>query len=145
MTPWIAAVHVFGDMLWVAGLLMTTLLVSRHAQENSPEARATLTRLEKRSMRFMADPGAALAILGGIGLVMTNPSYYVNAAWLHVKVLFVLALIILHGFIGIDMKGVQRASEASSTKKSWALFVTVLVVVGAILICTFPGEAYLPH
>jgi putative membrane protein len=145
MTPWIAAVHVFGDMLWVAGLLMTTLLVSRHAQENSSEARATLTRLEKKSMRMMADPGAAIAILGGIALVLTNPHYYVQAAWLHVKLLFVVALIILHGFIGIDMKSVQRATEASSTKKSWALFVTVLVVVGAILICTFPGEVYLPH
>ncbi len=145
MVPWITAVHVFGDMLWVAGLLMTTLLVSRHAQENSPEARAALTRLEKKSMRFMADPGAALAILGGISLVLTNPSYYMQAAWLHVKLLFVVALIILHGFIGIDMRGVQRAGEASSTTKSWALFVTVLVVVGAILICTFPGEAFLPH
>ena len=145
MVPWITAVHVFGDMLWVAGMLMTTLLVSRHAQENSPEARATLTRLEKKSMRMMADPGAALAILGGIGLVLTNPSYYMQAAWLHVKLLFVVALIILHGFIGIDMKGVQRAGEASSTTRSWALFVTVLVVVGAILICTFPGEAFLPH
>lgn len=145
MVAWTLVFHMLGIVLWIGGLLMTTLLLSRHVQESAPEARAALGRLERKSMRAMADPGALIAILAGITLILSNKSYYLHAGWLHFKLLIVLALIILHGYIGIEMKGVQKGSSSLTSGKAWFLFAAVLVVFVAILIVTLPGEVYLPH
>jgi putative membrane protein len=145
MPSWILVFHIFGIVLWIGGLLMTTVLLSRHAQETSPEARTALSRLEKKSMRAMADPGALIAILAGIGMIFTDPSYYLYAEWLHIKILFVIAIIILHGYIGIEMKGLQKGTAMLTSGKAWFLFSAVLVLFFAILVVTLPGEVYLPH
>lgn len=145
MVAWTLVVHIFGIVLWIGGLLTTTVLLSQHARETSPEARAALTRLEKKAMRAMADPGALLAILAGITLIFTNPSYYVQATWLHFKLTLVVVMIILHAFIGIEMKGQQKGTRAMTPGKAWFLFGGVLLVFLLILIATLPGEVYLRH
>ncbi len=143
MVAWTLVVHLCGIVLWVGGLLVTAVLLSRHAQETAPEARAALSRVERKTMRALADPGALLAIAAGITLIFTNRSYYLHATWLHFKLLFVLALIVLHGYLGIEMKGMQKGSGSLTSGRAWFLFATVLVVFLAILIITLPGEVYL--
>lgn len=145
MAAWTLVFHIFGIVLWIGGLLMTTLLLTRHTQETSPEARTALSRLEKKAMRAIADPGALIAILAGIGMIFTDTGYYVYAEWLHIKLLFVLGMIILHGFIGVEMKGVQKGSNRLTPGKAWFLFGAVLVLFFVILVVTLPGEVYLPH
>jgi putative membrane protein len=143
IVSWILVVHVFGIVLWVGGLLMTTVLLSQHARETAPEALAALTRLEKKSMRAMADPGALLAILAGITMIVSNPSYYAHALWLHYKLSLVAVLIILHAFIGVEMKSRQKGSRTMTPGRAWLLFGGVLLVFIAILVATLPGEVYL--
>ncbi|HVB34576.1 MAG TPA: CopD family protein [Patescibacteria group bacterium] len=145
MVAWILVVHVFGIVLWIGGLLMTTVLLAGHARETSPEACSALTRMEKKSMRAMADPGALLAILAGISMILTNPSYYMHATWLHFKLTLVVVLIILHAFIGIEMKSLQKGVRTMTSGKAWMLFGGVLLVFLSILIATLPGEVYLFH
>ena len=70
MVAWTLVFHILGIVFWIGGLLMTTVLLSRHVQETAPEARAALTRIEKKTMRAMADPGALLVILAtGLALI----------------------------------------------------------------------------
>ena len=145
MIAWTLVFHILGIVLWIGGLLMTTVLLSRHVQETAPEARAALTRVEKKSMRAMADPGALLVILAGITMIFTNKAYYLHASWLHFKLLIVVALIVLHGYIGIEMKGVQKGTSSLTSGKAWFLFATVLVVFVAILIVALPGQVYMGH
>lgn len=145
VVAWILVAHVFGIVLWLGGLLMTTVLLAQHARETSPEARAALTRLEKKSMRAMADPGALIAILAGVTLILSNPPYYVHATWLHIKLTLVVAMIILHGFIGIEMKSLQKGVTAMTSGKAWWLFGGVLLIFLCILIATLPGEVYMAH
>jgi protoporphyrinogen IX oxidase len=145
MVAWTLVVHIFGIVLWIGGLLTTAVLLSQHAREKSPEARAALTRLEKKAMRAMADPGALLTILAGITLIFTNPSYYVHATWLHFKLTLVVVLIIVHAFIGVEMKSLQKGIRAMTSGKAWLLFLAVLLVFLSILIATLPGEVYMGH
>ena len=77
--------HVFGLVFWVGGLLVTSMALTRHTQEALAEARQALARLERIFLRGLADPGALLAILAGVGLIMTNSPYYLHAPWLHIK------------------------------------------------------------
>lgn len=140
---WILVVHLFGVVLWIGGLLMTTVLLSQHARETAPEAVSALTRLEKRAMRAMADPGALLAILAGIALILSNPGYYMHATWLHFKLTVVAVLIILHAFIGVEMKSEQKGTRTMTPGKAWLLFGAVLLIFVSILVATFPGAVFL--
>jgi putative membrane protein len=143
MVSWTLVVHVFGIVFWIGGLLMTTVLLAQHAKESSPEARAALTRMERKSLRMMTDPGALLTLAAGITLIFTNKSYYLHAAWLHFKLLFVVILIGLHGYIGVTAKGLQTGKRQITPGQAWLLFALVLAVFVSILIVTLPGEVYL--
>ena len=92
--PALLVVHVLGLVFWVGGLLVTSMALTRHTQETSAEAKEALGRLERIYLRGLADPGALLTILAGLGLISTNSSYYLHAPWLHIKLTFVLFLIV---------------------------------------------------
>src|SRR5579871_4218553 len=104
MVAWLLALHVFGFTLWVSGLLMATFVLLKHVAEKVPETRASLGRIEKTALRGLADPGASLAILAGILLILSNHQYYLHALWLHIKLVFVLLLIVLHVIVGTRSK-----------------------------------------
>jgi len=136
-------VHIFGLVLWVSGLLVTTVTLSRHTQEASAEARQALARLERTFLRGMADPGALLTLLAGITLVASNPSYYLRARWLHIKLSFVVILIVLHGFIAVRSKYFASGRITLQTGQVRMLLAAIVVVFLLILIATLPGEVFL--
>ena len=135
--------HVFGLVFWVSGLLVTSMALTRHTQESSPEARQALARLERIFLRGLADPGALLTILAGISLIMTNSSYFLHAPWLHVKLTFVVLLIGLHGFVAVRTKrfGTGRI-QLQRSEARWLVVATLLIFL-SILISTLVGQVYL--
>jgi putative membrane protein len=143
MVAWTLVVHIFGLTLWVSGLLVTTIALSRHAQEASLEGRQALARLERIFLRGMADPGALLTILAGIVLISTNRSYYLHATWLHIKFVFVLMLIGLHGWIATRSKFLSIGRITLQPGQARTLSVAVVLVFLSILIATLPGEVLL--
>ena len=84
--------HLIGLVLWVGGLLAVTQVFILHSQEASPEARAALGRLAARLLHRLAHPGAALVLIAGPGLVLTNTAYYLHAGWFHAKLILVVVL-----------------------------------------------------
>ena len=143
MVAWTLVVHIFGLVLWVSGLLVTTVTLSRHTQEASAEARQALARLERTFLRGMADPGALLTLLAGITLVASNPSYYLHARWLHIKLSFVVLLIALHGFIAVRSKYFASGRITLQTSQVRMLLAAIVIVFLLILIATLPGEVFL--
>jgi putative membrane protein len=143
MVAWTLVFHIFGLMLWVSGLLVTTIALSRHAQEASSEGRAALARLERIFLRGMADPGALLTIVAGIVLISTNRNYYLHAGWLHIKLSLVVIMIGLHGYIGTRSKFLSTGRIKLQPGQARMLTVAVLVVFLLILIATLPGEVFL--
>ena len=143
MVAWLLAGHVFGFVLWIGGLLGTTILLGRHLQETSPEARQALARVERTALRAMADPGALVTLVAGVGLVTTNPSYYLAARWLHIKLAFVVILILLHGIVAMKAKAVAGGRGGMEAGQARTLLILVLLVFLSILIATLPGELFL--
>ncbi len=143
MVAWTLVVHILGLTLWVGGLLVTTIALSRHAQETSSEGRDALARLERLFLRTMADPGALLTIVAGIILISTNSTYYLHASWLHIKFLFVLMLIGLHGWIATRAKFVAAGRITLQPGQARGLSIAVVLVFLSILIVTLPGEVFL--
>ena len=143
MVPALLVGHIFGLVFWVSGLLVTSMALTRHTQETSSEARQALARLEHIYMRGMADIGAVLTILAGAGLIATKPSYYLHAPWLHIKLTFVLLLILLHGTVAVRTKRFGAGRFALQRKEARFWVVATLCVFLSILIATLVGEVYL--
>jgi putative membrane protein len=143
MVAWTLVAHVFGFVLWIAGLLATTVILAQHSQETSTEARRTLARIGRICMRGLADPGAFLTLLAGVILITTNRTYYLHARWLHIKLVFVAVLIVLHGLVAIRNKSMLSGGTNFPSTHAKILFVAILLVFLLILISTLPGEVFL--
>jgi putative membrane protein len=139
MVPWLLVVHVFGFTLWICGLLMCAFVLLRHTRETIPETRASLAGIEKLGLRAMADPGATLAILAGVLLIMTNRPYFLHARWLHIKLIFVLLLIVLHFVLGTRSKAFASGRVTLDPGYVRFFFVAILLVFLSILVATLPG------
>ncbi len=143
MVAWTLVVHVFGLVFWVSGLLATTIVLSRHTQETSELARESLAGLERVFLRGMADPGALFAIFAGIVLIAINRSYYLPARWLHIKLVFVVILIGLHGVVAIRCKAYAAGRITLQRRQVTILLAAIVIVFLLILISTLPGEVFL--
>jgi protoporphyrinogen IX oxidase len=143
MVAWVLVAHIFGITLWVGGLLVTSMALVRHTQETAAEARQALARLERIFLRGLADVGALLALVAGITLVAHNPSYYMHARWLHIKLSFVIMLIVLHGAIAVGSKRYAAGRITLQRGHALGLVVAVILVFLLILISTLPGEVFL--
>jgi protoporphyrinogen IX oxidase len=143
MVAWTLVGHIFGLVLWMTGLLMASVVLMRYSRETSEEARRTLARMGRISLRGFADPGALLTLAAGIMLVSTNRSYYLHAGWLHIKLVFVVVLIGMHVLVAIRNKVLASGTGSISSNQAKMLFVVVIVVFLLILIATLPGEVFL--
>ena len=143
MVPALLVVHIFGIVLWVSGLLVTSMALTRHAQEGSADARQALARLERIYLRALADVGALLVILAGISLIMTKPSYYLHAPWLHIKFVFVLLLIGLHGYVAVRSKRFATGRITMERGEARSMVILTLLIFLSILIVTLVGQVYL--
>jgi protoporphyrinogen IX oxidase len=135
--------HVLGFVLWVSGLLVTSMALTRHIQEASTDARNALARLERIFLRGLADPGALLTILAGVGLITTNSHYYLHAPWLHIKLTFVLLLIGLHGMVAMRTKRFAAGRIAMQRSEARMLVFATIFLFLSILIATLAGQVYL--
>ena len=90
-------------------------------------------------------PGATLAILGGILLILSNRQYYVHALWLHIKLVFVLLLIVLHVIVGTRSKAYAAGRISLDGGYVRLLAIVIVLVFISILVATLPGEVLLTH
>jgi protoporphyrinogen IX oxidase len=143
MVAWALVGHVFGLVLWIAGLLVAAVVLAQHSHETSSEAKRVLARMGRICLQGLAYPGAFLTLLAGIILVATNRAYYLHARWLRIKLIFVVVLIVIHGIVAIRSKSL--ASGRASVQPNYAklLIAAVLLVFLLILISTLPGEVFL--
>jgi len=143
MIPALLVGHVTGLVFWVGGLLVTSMALTRHTQESSAEVRQALARLERIYLRGLADPGALLTMLAGVGLIMTNSHYYLHAPWLHIKLTFVLLLIALHGLVAMRTKAFATGRVELQRSEARMLVIATLFLFLSILIATLAGQVYL--
>jgi putative membrane protein len=143
VVPALLVGHVLGLVFWVGGLLVTSMALTRHTQEASADARQALARLERIYLRGLADPGALLTLLAGIGLILTNSSYYLHAPWLHIKLTFVLILIGLHGMVAMRTKAFSTGRITMQRSEARLLVAATLFLFLSILIATLVGQVYL--
>ena len=134
MQAWLLVLHLPAMVLWVGSLLVVTLAMAAHSQEAGAEARAALARLATKILQRLAPPGAALSVLTGIALLLTNLTFYGRAGWFHVKMLLVVLLVGLDLRIHFRSKALQAGRIRIERREGMILHSAVALVFLGILI-----------
>jgi len=90
----ILALHIFGVIFWLGGLLMIASLLARVPEEvGLPKERFLGTA--RSLFESATNLGAAITIILGLLLIILNPSV-LRQGWLHAKLLLVAILLFYH-------------------------------------------------
>jgi putative membrane protein len=137
---WFKAFHLVGIVVWFAGLFYLVRLFIYHVEANEqPEPARTILKnqyqlMEKRLYNIITTPGMLVTVAMAIGLIYTEPDV-LKQGWLHVKLLFVLALIGYHHYCSRLMKKLAKDECGWTSQQLRALneAPTVMLVVIVML------------
>ena len=110
---WLKAFHIVFVVTWFAGIFYLPRLFIYHAAATDALSIERFQRMEKRLFGIMTI-GAALTLLFGISLLIVTPGF-LQAGWLHAKLLLVLVLIAYHAWCYRLMRDLRAGRKRSST------------------------------
>ena len=148
---WFKSFHIIGVVVWFAGLFYLVRLFIYHVevQTQKEEIREVFNKqyslMEKRLANIITTPGMVLAVIMATGLLYMQPSY-LSQAWMQVKLLFVLFLLIYHLYCYRIMNQLNNNQFNFSGQQLRALneLPTLLLVVVVMLVVfknQFPTSA----
>ncbi|VXB76182.1 conserved membrane hypothetical protein [Luteimonas sp. 9C] len=88
--------HILAAATWLTGMVGSGIAMALHDVLDSPNARSLLASLRSWN-RWVTTP-ALLAAMGA-GLTIALQAGWLAMSWLRVKLLLVLALVLLHGWL----------------------------------------------
>jgi putative membrane protein len=109
MYQYVLAIHIIFVVCWMAGLfyIVRLFIYHREAQDKPEPARTILSDqfevMEKKLWWIIATPSMYLVLAAGITMVIINKPL-LQKPWLHIKLLFVVGLIIYHFICQHKMK-----------------------------------------
>src|SRR6185436_4978397 len=98
MYLWLKAFHIIAVMSWMAGMLYLPRLFVYHcaAEPGSTQAK-TFEVMEQRLLSFIIAP--AMGLTWNLGFVLIWQGGWMTSGWLHAKLLLVVILSGMHGFL----------------------------------------------
>ena len=136
---WLKAVHVIAIIAWMAAMLYLPRLFVYHAEAGprTPQAE-TFKVMERRLLRFIATP--ALIVVWITGLWLAVQGGWFTAGWLHAKLLLVVLMSGLHGFLAATTR--KFANDVNTRPARFYRIVnevpTVLMVLIVVLVVVKP-------
>ncbi len=110
---WLKAFHIVFMVCWFAGIFYLPRIMVYYAASKDAETRATLRVMARKLYRFVT-PFMFLTIAFGLALIAMNLDYYLAAAWLWVKLLAVVCLVIYHYYCGRLVKAILADTDEHS-------------------------------
>jgi len=136
---WLKAFHIIFVVTWFAGLFYLPRLFLYHAATTDPVSQDRFVVMERRLFGIMTI-GGTLAVIFGLSMIVTSPSY-MKLGWLHVKMLLVALLIGYHLWCRQLMTALQFGKNRHS-RRWYVLFneiPTVLLITIVILAVVKPN------
>jgi uncharacterized membrane protein len=121
------SLHLVAMVLWVAPMVAVPAILARYAP-HAPKPEVT-NRL-KAAFRGLATPGLVLTWLFGIVNAVQADAF--DDGWLHVKLVFVLALSALHGVALGQFRRLVPGGEIPALLRNLP-WITLALVFGAVL------------
>lgn len=132
---YILSVHIIFVVSWMAGLFYSVRLFIYHTEANDrPENERLIlqkefTKIEHKLWYIITTPAMVLTVFAGVMMILTRPGL-LHAPWLHVKLGFVVFLLIYHFMCQRIMNQLKtNVFKLSSFKlRLWNELATVLLV-----------------
>jgi protoporphyrinogen IX oxidase len=98
MYEWIKAFHVMAVIAWMAGMLYLPRLMVYHAEAQTGSIQSeTFKIMERRLLKGIINP--AMIATWVLGLYLAWTAFGFKGGWLHGKILLVVLLSGIHGFL----------------------------------------------
>jgi putative membrane protein len=98
MYEWVKAFHIMAVIAWMSGMLYLPRLFVYHCEaEPGSKQSETFKVMEQRLLRLIINP--AMIVVWILGLYMAWDGPWYDELWLQLKVLLVLVMSGLHGFL----------------------------------------------
>src|SRR5262245_54641958 len=106
MFEWFRALHIIFVIAWMAGLLLyPRLLVYRMEAAGNPGFEAAMDAAAKRTRNIILMPSIILVWLMGAAMIGHNWQSYIQQGWFWSKIVLVVTLSGVHGYlIGLGKK-----------------------------------------
>lgn len=95
---WIKSFHIIFVVTWFAGLFYLPRLFVYHAMATDAISLARFKIMERKLLWGIMTPAAVLTLITAHWLILYNPTHYLTATWLQLKLVLVTILVIFHGF-----------------------------------------------
>ncbi len=130
----VLALHIFGVIFWMGGLLMITSLLARVPEEvGLPKER--FLGAARGLFESTINLGAAISIILGILLILLDPSV-LRRGWILAKLLLVAILLFYHVRFYRRIKFLENNPSQSSTREFRVIHGMVSALLIAILVLT---------
>jgi putative membrane protein len=138
----VKALHIIFVVSWFAGLFYIVRLFIYHteAQEKEAVTRKILSEqfevMEKKLWWIITTPAMVLTLIFGIWMLLLNPTYYLSAPWMHLKLTFVGMLLIYHFVCQKIMNDMKKGifSWKSNGLRIWNEVATLALVAIVFLV-----------
>ena len=130
------AFHVVGVIFWVGGLLTLTVLLSAMKAETDPAARKRLGAFTRKAA-IAPDIASFVAMLFGLHALFANKLYKFH--YMHAKLLLVVFLLGLHGFLRVQTKRAAESGESKLPGFARPLLVLLALGIVVVVITRFPA------
>jgi putative membrane protein len=136
---WIKAAHVIAVIAWMAAMLYLPRLFVYHAGVPVGSAESeTFKVMERRLLKAIATP--AMIATWILGLWIAYDGGWFSSGWLHAKLLLVLILSGVHGFLARTVR--DFAADRNTHKSKFFRYInevpTVIMVLVVILVVVKP-------
>jgi putative membrane protein len=110
----VKSLHIISVIAWMAGMLYLPRLFVYHSQvKPASEASSIFETMERRLLKAIMLP--AMLASWGFGIWLATLTGAWTQGWLHVKLLLVIVLSGMHGFLASEARRLARKGEAKGT------------------------------
>lgn len=140
--PWTKALHIISVIAWMAGMLYLPRLYVYHcAAAPGSDMSETFKVMERRLLRAIINPAMIAAFLFGGALLATPGVIDWADWWVHVKLMLVLLMTAVHGFLARWRKDFEadRNTRPARFYRIANEAPTLLLIAIVILVVVKPG------
>jgi putative membrane protein len=131
---WLKAFHVIAVIAWMAGMLYLPRLFVYHSEVPKGSIQSdTFKIMERRLLKAIINP--AMIVTWGLGLYLVWDGGWYTSGWLHAKLLLVLILSGVHGFLSKTVK-VFAADQNVRPAKFYRMIneVPTVLMIGIVIL-----------
>jgi putative membrane protein len=132
--PWMKALHLVADILWVASLMALPWLFAVHARTQEPSTLAALAAVERR-LHTLMNLASGVAIATGAWMLWAYGwTQFGHQGWLHAKLTAALLLIACQGWCSIAYRSLRLGGAPPRTGHLTLLGFAPLALMAAIVV-----------